>query len=187
MTTKNSTPMIAWIDVETTGLDPKEKSLLQVACLVTDINLKILDNKGFEAYVYADEKQTVSLKQEADPYVQEMHTKTGLWGKLSEGITLKEIDHQFLKYLKTFVQEPKQIWLGGNSIFLDRQFINYFLPTTADHLFYRSVDATSWAGPINWWFKYEHKKRAEHDAFSDIRESIEEMQDYKSRVSFNLK
>lgn len=115
MTTKNSTPMIAWIDVETTGLDPKEKSLLQVACLVTDINLKILDNKGFEAYVYADEKQTVSLKQEADPYVQEMHTKTGLWGKLSEGITLKEIDHQFLKYLKTFVQEPKQIWLEVGS------------------------------------------------------------------------
>ena len=34
---------IAWIDVETSGLDPRSDLLLEVACVITDGQFQVLD------------------------------------------------------------------------------------------------------------------------------------------------
>ncbi len=167
---------IAWLDVETTGIKAEEENLLQVACIVTDLDLNILDAGGFNKYVYYPEAVVEILKTRTNPYVLDMHMKTGLWDSLPDGTPLSAIDEDLLSYIKSFFPDMRTAWLGGNSITLDRNFINLFLPKVGEHLHYRSVDVTSWAGPAQWWRKgLQYHKKTLHDAFSDITESIDEL------------
>jgi len=167
---------LGWTDVETTGINAEEERLLEVATIVTDLELNILDDQGYQAIVYYSPDEVEHMKSVCNPYVLEMHTKTGLWDKLSSGKLLEQIDEELLAYIKKFLPNERSGWLGGNSITLDRNFINKNLPKVAAHLHYRSLDATSWAGPAQWWFSgLQYRKKTVHSAFSDIVESIEEI------------
>ena len=177
--------LIVWADVESTGLSPYAPSndkLLQVACVITDNDLNILDEVGYEAVVYYSEEETKTVFAHANEYVQNMHTNTGLWDRLAvDGKTLETIDSELLSYIKQFQPEPKKAWLGGNSIKLDRDFLGFFLPNTFEHIHYRSVDVTSFAGIIEAKYGYTFKKKATHNAMDDIRESLAELKDYTAK------
>lgn len=181
---------IAWIDVETTGIKGYKPSLLQrrdflleVACLVTDMELNILDDNGYQAVVRYTPTQVENLKKHTNDYVIDMHTKTGLWDKLSSGKRLSKIDKELSTYIKQFAPEPRQAYLGGNSITLDRNFIIPNLPEVGEHLHYRSVDVTSLAILAGSWYDgTSFAKRTEHSAFSDIRESIDELKFLRGKI-----
>lgn len=173
---------IVWIDVESTGLSPftSNDTLLQIACFVTDNDLNILDNIGYEAVVKytAEEAEKAYLK--AVPFVQEMHSSTGLWERLvNDSKELSVIDSEITEYIKQFQPNPTAAWFGGNSIKLDRDFTSAFLPTLYSHLHYRSVDVTSLAGLAREWYGYSYEKKKSHDARDDIMESIEELRAYR--------
>jgi len=174
---------IVWLDVETTGIDANNEHLLEVGCIITDLDLNILDPEGYRAAVYYPESIVEQLKTNAVPFVQEMHTKTGLWDELPKGELLSTINDQLSAYVKGFFPDERTAWLGGNSIVLDRNFINRFIPKVGEHLHYRSVDVTSWAGPAQWWMKgLQYRKKTVHSAFSDITESIEEFKFLKDNM-----
>ena len=181
---------IAWIDVETTGINGYKPSLfkrrdflLEVACLVTDMDLNVLDDEGYQAVVHYSPTQVEKLKKHTNDYVIDMHTKTGLWDKLSSGKRLSKIDNELSSYIKQFAPEARQAYLGGNSITLDRNFIIPNLPQVGEHLHYRSVDVTSLAILANSWYDgTSFAKRTEHSAFSDIRESIEELKFLRGKI-----
>lgn len=171
---------IVWGDVESTGIEAYGgEKLLQVAILVTDTDLNILDEDGFEAVVQYTDAEVEEMKKSVIPYVLDMHTKTGLWERLPEGKPLNQVEEEALAYIKRFAPEQHQAWLGGNSITLDRGFIAVNLPRILSHLHYRSVDVTSIGGPANWWYGYSFKKELRHEALSDIRESIAELKEYR--------
>lgn len=170
---------VSWIDVETGGLNHNEDPLLQVACLVTDTQFNILDDAGYDSVVYFDAMKAGIYKAmlaEKNPYVFNMHTSNGLLDMLPSGKPLLQIDVELHEYLTRF-SEPKKSLLGGNSITLDRNFLSINLPKSFNHLSYQSVDVTSIAKVMEW--KYGEKARMEkkltHNAFDDIRESIEQM------------
>lgn len=168
--------VLAWTDVESTGIDPDENVLLEVACIITDTDLNVLDEQGFQRTVYFPTTMVEALKSRANEYVVDMHTSTGLWDRLPNGTPLSLIDEEFYAYLTSFAPEPRTAWLGGNSITLDRNFLGKYLPKTFGHLHYRSVDVTSWAGPAQWWYKgLQLHKKTLHNALSDIQESIQEL------------
>jgi oligoribonuclease len=168
---------ICWIDVETNGTDCEKNVLLEVACLVTDLELNILDETGYESVIWYPESCIDELKSKTDPYVVDMHTKTGLWDRLSQGTMKHRVETELLEYIRNFIPEPKTARLGGNSITLDRNFINKNLPSVGDHLHYRSIDVSTVAGLSQYWTesKIQYRKKTVHSAFSDIRESIEEL------------
>lgn len=175
---------IAWIDVESTGLNPYEgESLLQIACYVTDPDLNILDEGGFERVIKYTQEEADELYRKTSKYVQDMHTATGLWDRLvsHEAQSIPAVDVDLTMYIQQFFPQKKTVWLGGNSIFLDRQFTNFNLPTLAGFLHYRSVDVTSFAGLARSWYGEEavFEKRRTHDARDDIMESIEELRFYR--------
>lgn len=171
------TEHVVWGDAEATGLDPYTGDhLVEVGILVTDTNLNILDEEGYSSAIYYPERYVEMMKTRTDEYVLDMHEKTGLWDRLStEGKPLSTVDSESLEYIKQFVKNPRTAWLGGNSITLDRKFFGVYLPNMHNYLHYRSLDVTSWAGPFQWWKKEQFRKRTEHSAMSDIRESIDEM------------
>lgn len=176
------TPSITWLDAETTGLNAAEEFLLEVACIVTDSDLNVLDVQGYSTAVYYPEPVAQLLREKAIPIVKDMHDNTGLWDRLPTGKMLSTVDAELTSYISQFAPEPRTSWLGGNSIFLDRDFLRSFLPGVYGHLHYRSVDVTSIAGPADWWYGESFPKEKKHDAFSDILESIEELKHLRRTV-----
>lgn len=174
---------IAWIDVETDGLKAHEKSLLEVACLVTDTDLNILDDTGFEAVILYSPDRVDQMKANADPFVLDMHNTSGLWDKLPYGTPVSQVDLALFDYIRQFSPNKHQARLGGNSVRLDLNFVDEWLPQTYNHLHYRFIDVTTVATLGEWWVDAPifHKVKA-HTAMSDIRESIAELKYLREKM-----
>ena len=170
---------ITWVDMETNGLDPHENVLLEVACLVTDNDLNILDDDGYQAVVRYTDQQAMRAYQAAVPFVREMHTKTGLWKKLTHGTYLYRIDEELHDYVARF-SEPRTSPVGGNSLRLDMNFMDRYLPLTAAHLDYHMRDVSTVAGLAKDWYGLPpFKKVSDHTAMTDIRECVKELRYYR--------
>ena len=65
-----------------------------------------------------------------DPFVVDMHTRSGLIGLIREStVSLDEAGAATLEFIKTHVPEPRTVPLCGNSIGTDRRFLT---PTCRD-------------------------------------------------------
>lgn len=173
-----STKRIIWVDVETTGTEAfSGDSLLEVACLITDSQLNILDETGYHAVVKYSPLEITKQKLRTSDYVLKMHTDSGLWDKLSTGTERGVVDTELLDYMKSFVPDARSAPLGGNSITLDRNFLDNNLPKSFAHIHYRSRDISTMVGELedimgDSFVPFE--KKLAHEAMSDIRESIAE-------------
>ena len=176
---------IAFIDVETDSLDAHNGHLLEIACLVTDTDLNVLEGEGFHAVVYYSPSDADDMRYAANPVVQEMHDVTGLWHKLSgpKALHLHNVDSRLRKYLSRFGR-AHQMPVGGNSVRLDMNFMDRHLPKTANFLHYQMRDVTTVAKLAQAWYPdlAEFEKRSDHTAMVDIRESIRELQYYRQAV-----
>lgn len=132
---------IAWIDVETTGLDYDADFLLEVACIITDEQGKVL-SEPFHKVVYYTEPMVKILRERSVEVVQEMHDKTGLWDRLPLGDSLFVIEDGLLDLLKSHSTEPGQLQIGGNSLELDKMFLRKTMRSVYDWLHYRTTDVS---------------------------------------------
>lgn len=173
---------IAWVDCETSGLDANRHYLLEIAVIVTDAELNILDEVGFHAIRHFNKIKAQAIKEATTPYVQEMHTKTGLWDKLVTGTYIWEIDGDLVRYLKRF-GEPNTMPVAGNSVRLDMNFMDAELPLTAAFLDYHMRDVSTVAGLASDWYNLPwFEKTSDHTAMTDIRESIRELKHYREAI-----
>lgn len=175
---------IIWLDVETTGVNRDINSLLQVACRITDENLEFLDESGYEAKIHFTNEEVEELKKHTSDYVIDMHTKTGLWDALSGGDSKPRnvIDTELLTHIQKYVPEAKTGLLGGNSITLDRNFLEKFMPKSFEHLHYRSFDVTTMAMAVEMWLgsgSMYNKTNLMHEAMDDITQSVLEARHYQ--------
>lgn len=172
------------IDVETTGLIAHQGFLLEIACIVVDADLNILDDEGYQAVVSYDELEVVILRDEADRRVREMHDKTGLWDRLTseDAKPLHQIDQELSEYLARF-GEPRTMPLVGNSPRLDFNFIDEHLPITSMFLDYHMRDVSTIAGAAeDWYGQTNFVKGNDHTAMTDVRECIKEFRHYRDTV-----
>lgn len=175
---------IIWVDVETSGIDPKECALIQVAAIVTDGHLNEISDP-FERKIYYSESEVSKIRSEANEFVQNMHDKNGLWNSLPvEGESLEKVDEDLKNFLAEYT-EYNTARLGGNSITLDRNFLSEFLPNAFEHIHYRSYDLTSISG---WFELYDpnyvpFEKNSNHEALGDIRASIAEGRYYAAIIN----
>lgn len=183
-----STPdptVLAWMDVETTGLDPRTAGLLEVACILTDLELNELPGGEFHRVIRHTEWHVKHLRRAAGEYVDAMHERTGLWGRLPHGTGLDEVEAGLLAFIQRHAPEPRSAALAGSSVKLDFDFTGYYLPQVADHLHYRVVDVTSVRIFLEGnGLATSTKLDAEpaHEALADIRASIAEARDYRDQL-----
>jgi oligoribonuclease len=176
--------MLAWIDLEMTGLDPARHTIVEIACLITDDDLTIL-SEGPELIVHASPEQLAEM----DDFVTAMHTRSGLLDaiKASE-LSLADAGAQTLAYLTQHIPEARTVPLAGNSIGTDRRFLATQLPEIEDYLHYRSVDVSTVKELCRRWYPDIYKgapvKKGGHRALQDIRESVDELAYYR-RAVFN--
>jgi oligoribonuclease len=167
---------LVWIDLETTGLDIETDKIIQVACLVTDTELNILDEKGFTAYVKIEDKDIESMIH----VVKEMHLESGVIEECKKSeLSLEQIDQMVTTYISKFVN-PKGSPLCGSSISWDRMFIQSSMPLLRGFLHFRNIDVESIRQVLTMWGVQSPKAgKAPHEALADIKRSIELLRVYK--------
>src|SRR5258705_12549597 len=109
------TDRLVWIDCEMTGLDLARDALVEIACLVTDGNLAVLD-EGVDLVI----KPPADAVDGMLPVVRDMHTTSGLINELASGVTLAEAQEQVLRYVRSHIPDARKVPLCGNSIATDR-------------------------------------------------------------------
>jgi oligoribonuclease len=172
---------LVWIDCEMTGLDIEHDALIEIACLVTDGELNLLD-EGVDLIIKPPAESLTSMPD----IVRDMHTTSGLLEELAGGITLTEAQDIVLGYVRTHVAEPRKVPLCGNSIATDRWFIARDMPELDAHLHYRMVDVSSIKELARRWYPRTYfaspGKNGGHRALADIRESVLELRYYREAV-----
>lgn len=179
---------IVWGDVETDGLVAHKQALLEVAFLVTDLDLNLLDETGYESTILYTPEESAAMRAGAEPFVQDMHDTSGLWAKVTDPAQAKpkaQVDAEALAYIQSFVPGKRTARLGGNSVRLDLNFLEEHLPGTYGHLHYRMADVSSLCGFAQWWggVPLFEKVRA-HTAMADIRESIAELRYLREHITW---
>jgi oligoribonuclease len=172
---------LVWIDCEMTGLDLARDALIEIACLVTDGELAVLD-EGVDLVI----KPPVEALDQMAGVVREMHTTSGLLDQLGAGVSLAEAQDQVLGYVRGHVGEPRRVPLCGNSIATDRSFLARDMPELDGFLHYRMVDVSSIKELARRWYPRAYfaspPKHGGHRALADIKESIKELRYYRDAV-----
>ncbi|MEV5711414.1 oligoribonuclease [Actinoallomurus sp. NPDC052274] len=172
---------LVWIDCEMTGLDLRRDALIEIAALVTDSELNILD-AGIDLVIKPPQEAVAQMSK----VVRDMHTTSGLLDVLPGGITLAEAENRVLEYVRTHVPGVKKAPLCGNSIATDRSFLARDMPALDAHLHYRMIDVSSIKELARRWYPRAYfaspEKKGGHRALADITESITELCYYREAV-----
>jgi oligoribonuclease len=176
--------MLVWMDLEMTGLDPRTNVIVEIATIVTDDELEITAI-GPDLVIHCDEIRLAAM----DPVVVDMHTRSGLLEKIrGSEMDLAEAGRQTFEFIKQWVPQPRTVPLCGNSIGMDRRFLNAYLPEIEEWLHYRSVDVSSVKELVKRWYPTidsgRPNKAGTHRALDDVMASIEELRYYR-RTVFN--
>jgi oligoribonuclease len=174
--------VLAWIDLEMTGLDPSRHTILEIASLITDDHLVVVE-EGPDLVVHATPEQLAEM----DDYVRSMHTRSGLLAAIEAStFSLEDAGAQTLAFFKKHIAEPRTVPLAGNSIGTDRRFLATQLPALEDFLHYRSVDVSTVKELCRRWrpdvYKAAPTKKGGHRALADIRESVGELAYYRDAL-----
>ncbi|GAA1548237.1 oligoribonuclease [Actinomadura kijaniata] len=172
---------LVWVDCEMTGLDLRRDALIEIAALVTDSELNILD-EGVDLVI----KPPQEALEQMSKIVRDMHTTSGLLDVLPGGVTLAEAEEAVLSYVRSHVKDPKKAPLCGNSIATDRSFLARDMPALDSHLHYRMVDVSSIKELARRWYPRVYfaspEKKGGHRALADITESIQELRYYRAAL-----
>jgi oligoribonuclease len=173
---------LVWIDCEMTGLELSRDALIEIAVLVTDADLRILD-PGLDIVIGCSDEALDAMV----PFVQDMHANSGLTELVrASTVTVAQAEQQVLDYIKRFVPEARTAPLCGNSIATDRGFIARDMPELDAHLHYRMIDVSSIKELARRWYPRVYfsqpQKGLAHRALADIGESIQELQYYRKTV-----
>lgn len=173
-----SSDRLVWIDCEMTGLDLEIDELVEIAVVVTDFELNVLD-PGLAIVIKPDP----SALEHMSEFVADMHTASGLIDEIPHGVSLAEAEYEALEYILKFVPTGNQAPIAGNSIGTDRAFLAKFMPRLDGHLHYRSVDVSSIKELSRRWYPRIYfnapAKGGGHRALADILESIRELEYYR--------
>lgn len=170
--------------LQMTGLDPEKETIMSVSCFVTDAQLKILDDNGWDVIIHHDKSQLDQM----DEWCTNTHGNSGLTAScIASKTTHDQAADSLLEYIKRFCSEPRKGLLAGNSVHCDKAFLNkppYNRVT--GHLSYRILDISSLKEAARRWAPDDvllgvPRKKLLHQAREDILESIEEARYYREK------
>ena len=172
---------LVWIDCEMTGLDLENDEIVEIAVVITDFDLNIID-PGLDIVIKPDASALANMGD----FVRDMHTSSGLLEELPTGVSAAEAEYQVLEYILKFIPAEQKAPLAGNSIGTDRAFLTKYMPRLDKQLHYRNVDVSSIKELARRWYPRVYfnapAKDGGHRALADILESIRELAYYRQTV-----
>lgn len=176
--------MLAWLDLETTCLNPTHGFILEIATLITDDDLNVL-HEGPSIVINRPNVAASIL----DSVVREMHTKNGLLADVDKStcFLMEAVDKTIAFFLSVApAEEWKKVPLAGSSVHFDRYWIKYWMSQLENMFSYRNVDVSSVKELCKRWAPAvcdgRPRGEAAHRALPDIYASIEELKYYRDNL-----
>jgi oligoribonuclease len=165
-----------------TGLDAEHDTIMSLACFITDHDLNLLDDNGYEAVIHHSNEELGRMGE----WCTQHHGDSGLTQAcLDSTTTPDQAAKGLLQYIQKYVPKHRTALLAGNSVHADKSFL-VKMPYDAviEHLHYRILDVSSIKEAARRWapaqtLKDIPRKKMLHEARQDILESIEEAKFYR--------
>jgi len=171
---------LIWIDLEMTGLDTFNDTIIEIATIITDKQLNTLAEGPVIAI-----HQPQSKLDRMDEWNTKQHGESGLVARVqASAYTLQQAEAETIAFLQQYVPEGKSP-MCGNSICQDRRFMARLMPALEKYFHYRNLDVSTLKELTRRWqaeILEQFKKQGSHLALDDIRESIAEMRFYREKV-----
>ncbi len=171
---------LIWVDLEMTGLIPETDTIIEIASIVTDAELNILEEGPVLAIHQPD-----AVLDAMDNWNTEHHTASGLVQRVKDSdYDLDRAATETIAFLQQHIDAGVSP-MCGNSICQDRRFMVRLMPELEAFFHYRNIDVSSVKELIRRWqpeLLQGFRKKATHKALDDIRESIEELRYYRQHV-----
>lgn len=169
---------LVWIDLEMTGLNPETDVILEIASIITDVELNIVATGPNIVIHYEDE-----VLNRMNEWCVKQHGASGLTQRVKESTTaLQQAEEETLSFIKQHCKENNAP-LCGNSIWVDRVFMQRQMPTLEKYFHYKNVDVSSVKELVRYWYPKssftEFKKAENHRALEDIQGSIDELKHFR--------
>ena len=173
-------PRMVWVDLEMTGLDPQVSTIVEIATVITEWDLTVVA-EGPCLVIHQPEEALAAMND----FVRELHTKSGLLPRIrSSTVTLEAAAEETLAFLTKHCAKGTAP-LCGNSVWKDRAFLERYMPGVVSFLHYRIVDVSTIKELARRWYPegyHAPKKKENHRALDDVRESIEELAWYRGKL-----
>jgi oligoribonuclease len=168
---------LVWVDLEMTGLEPDTDRIIEIAVVVTDMNLNTIAEGPVFAIHQSDETM-----DKMDAWNKGTHGRSGLIERVKAStVTEEQAEAALIAFLKQFVPAGKSP-MCGNTICQDRRFMARTMPKLEAFFHYRNLDVSTLKELCRRW-KPElvagFKKHQKHTALADILESVEELKYYR--------
>ena len=165
-----------------TGLDPARDTIVEIATLVTDDELAVVA-EGPDLVITTPPEALAAM----DDVVKQMHTRSGLLDAIAASdVTLEQAAAETLAFVRQHFPEARRAPLCGNSIGTDRRFLAAYMPDLENYLHYRCIDVSTIKELARRWypdvFAAAPRKAGAHRALDDIKESVAELQFWRSTV-----
>lgn len=171
-------PYMIWTDLETTGIDSKKNNIIEIATIITDGNLNIINNNAFQEIIKIDQ----NIINNGSEIAIKMHKENGLLDKClnaDNSKTLENAEKKVIDSIRKIIPDGVKAPLAGNSIgSLDKPFIKEHMPNlNKTSLTKENIDVTSFTMLAKNFVEGLEmpKKRRNHLAMEDIKDSIQEL------------
>ena len=173
----NKDTNLIWIDLEMTGLLPERDVIIEIATIVTDANLNILE-EGPSMVIH----QSSEILAGMDEWNTEHHTNSGLVQRVKDSIiSSKQAEKQTIEFLEKHVNAGASP-MCGNTVCQDRRFLYNYMPELEKFFHYRHIDVSTLKELLVRWkpqAKMIREGGSAHLALADIRDSINELKYYR--------
>lgn len=169
---------LIWIDLEMTGLDTDNDYIIEIATIITDNRLNILE-EGPVVAIHQDD----TVLQSMDDWNTKQHAKSGLIDRVRNSrYTTADAERMTLTFVEKFVP-PKISPMCGNSICQDRRFLHRLMSKLEQYFHYRNLDVSTVKELVKRWYpdKKQFEKESSHIAIEDVRDSISELRFYREK------
>lgn len=159
-----------------TGLDENVDSILEVAIVLTDVNLKPVETLHHVIF------QPKSVLDNMNDWCKKNHGESGLTAAVPSGTPLDQVENAILDLINRHYSPQDRVVLVGNSVSNDKRFVDRYMLKFAKRLHYRVIDVSSFKEVFRERYELSFQKKNSHRAIDDIHESIQELAYYLSYV-----
>lgn len=186
---KKEPTLLAWIDLETTGLDKDYDQIVEVALVVTDMAFNVVSRPFQSVVMPYGGKTTLEVLAliEANEHVNKMHTESGLKAAIrdGQGMGLMTVLDECIAVLEECGEKKDYMIAGSGVARFDMAWIEMILPELMEWLDYAPYDI----GVIRRHVKYVlgrpdilPEERKIHRSMDDVEDFIDQARVIRERL-----